>query len=134
MIENETGCPPNNQDFPRNDEEGAIHQLYNLYTNRYASRRYALLSPTKEGNLTITVEFVVYSLNREALRDLLCFGNTVNFSQHGVTPDTNCAIHPAGHGVVITLPGDTYLVPRCRFEKVARAEITGLIVFPSEES
>jgi len=134
MLENETGCPPNNLDFPRKDEEGASTELYNVRQNKYASGRYALLSPTKEGHLSIKVNSVVYSLDRAALRELLCFGNTVNFSQRGVGQDARCAIHPAGRGIVITLPGDTYLVPRDRFENVARAENTGLIVYPCEVS
>lgn len=134
MLEQGTGCPPHNLDFPRKDEEGAGTELYNVRQNKYACERFAFLSPTADGHLIIKENSVVYSLDREALRDLLCFGNTVLLSQQGFSKNARCAIHPAGRGVVITLPGDTYLVPRDRFENVARAENMGFIVYPCEVS
>jgi hypothetical protein len=134
MLEQGTGCPPTNQDFSRNDDEGAGTELYNVRQNKYASVRYAFLSPTKEGQLGITVNSVFYSLDRNILRDLPCFCNMVNCSHGGVAPDARCAIHPDGRGVVIMVPGDTCLVPRDRFENVTLAGSTGLIVYPCEVS
>ena len=130
MLKKETNCPPNNLDFPRRDEEGAIYKLDNGRQNKYASFRYALLSPTEDGHIDIKENYLVYSLDREALRELLCFGNTVILSQTGVSNNARCAIHPSGRSVIITLLAGTYLVNRDRFEKVARAECGSIILYP----
>jgi hypothetical protein len=84
MLEQRTGCPPNSLSFPQMNEEGASTELYNERQNKYASVRYALLSPTADGHLNIKVNSVVYSLDREALRDLLCYDNTLLPKMHAV--------------------------------------------------
>ena len=130
MLEQGTGSPPNNLDFPRRDEEGAIYEFYNERQNRYVSGRNAELSPATGGHARRTVNPGLNSPGSEAFCTVPGTGNHGYASYHGTTRGARSAIIPTGRDVPITVPEDACLVSRERSENVARAENKGLVLYP----
>ena len=71
-------------------------------------------------------------LERDYLRDLLVFGRPVHLScGESLAVDAHCSRHPNGTGIILNIQDLEFIIPRDRFERVARAEVPGLIVRPT---
>jgi hypothetical protein len=135
MTTIEQECSRHNQSTSQklNDSQGATIELDNPLSNSYGNEHPPLfLAPTTTGGLYIVYRLERYELERDFLRDLLVFGRPVHLVCGGMlAPDTRCSRHPNGTGIILNINDLEFIIPRDRFERVAKAEVPGLVVRPA---
>ena len=132
MTTIEQECSRHNQSTSEklNDQLGATIELDNSLSNSYGIHHPpVILAPTWGGNLCIIFRKGRYELGHEAIRNLLVYGQTANILYEGVREcSARCSQNPDGTEIYLHMDDFEYIIPRDQFEKVARAEVPGLIV------
>ena len=132
MTTIEQECSRHNQSTSQklNDSQGATIEFDDPLSNSYGIENPPVfLAPTPAGGLYIVYRKNRYFLEREQLRLLLVFNWTVQAScGEMLTVHPCCSRHPVGTGIVLQIGDAGFVIPRNRFERVARAQVPGLIV------
>jgi len=132
MTTIEQECSRHNQSTSQklNDSQGATIELDNPLSNSYGNENPPLfLGPTPAGGLYIVFMQERYEIRREDFRNLFVFRRTIHlWCGETFAVDSWCALQPDGTGISIQIGELEFTIPRDRFERVARAEVPGLIV------
>jgi hypothetical protein len=77
------------------------------------------------GHIKINTGTERYYLSPDEIRTLLVFGNGVPLCQESgiIDAEATAFLHPGGLGIVIAVPGNTWLVPRDCFTGIARGAL-----------